>query len=563
MSYLALYRKYRPVDFDSVYGQEEVVTVIKNAINNNMVSHAYLFCGPRGTGKTTIAKIIARMVNCENLIDGKPCGKCYNCINFLNSNDIVEIDAASNNGVDEIRELRDKINLVPSNAKYKVYIIDEVHMLTTQAFNALLKTLEEPPAHVIFILATTEPHKIPLTIASRCQKFRFTKINSKKIVDRLSEIAKLENITASEDVLYEIARISDGGMRDAINFLDQLVAYDNKVITLDDIYKVNGSVSYNDIYLLLKSIVENNKVEIIKFFDIFDSNGKDINKFASELILFLKDVILYNNTKLLSDIDIKNENIILVNELYDSKIVYELIEKLNEIQNFLRISTHGCILFMTMILKFSDNYFGNPTNDLEKNIKNDTFNINNSNKSENKIISREIIEKNDSNNDADNKNMQIKSESDIENINIRINNALATANKDCLKKIKEQWSLIDDYLYDDDFSVVAGLLKDSVPVVASKEYIIVSNSLEAVVNRINDNFSLIDEFLLKIFKNKMLIVGMSNDNWISEKNKYISNIKNGVKYVEKDFISTSKNENKKSSVDELIDLMGENIIEYK
>lgn len=563
MSYLALYRKYRPVDFDSVYGQEEVVTVIKNAINNNMVSHAYLFCGPRGTGKTTIAKIIARMVNCENLIDGKPCGKCYNCINFLNSNDIVEIDAASNNGVDEIRELRDKINLVPSNAKYKVYIIDEVHMLTTQAFNALLKTLEEPPAHVIFILATTEPHKIPLTIASRCQKFRFTKINSKKIVDRLSEIAKLENITASEDVLYEIARISDGGMRDAINFLDQLVAYDNKVITLDDIYKVNGSVSYNDIYLLLKSIVENNKVEIIKFFDIFDSNGKDINKFASELILFLKDVILYNNTKLLSDIDIKNENIILVNELYDSKIVYELIEKLNEIQNFLRISTHGCILFMTMILKFSDNYFGNPTNDLEKNIKNDTFNINNSNKSENKIISREIIEKNDSNNDADNKNMQIKSESDIENINIRINNALATANKDCLNKIKEQWSLIDDYLYDDDFSVVAGLLKDSVPVVASKEYIIVSNSLEAVVNRINDNFSLIDEFLLKIFKNKMLIVGMSNDNWISEKNKYISNIKNGVKYVEKDFISTSKNENKKSSVDELIDLMGENIIEYK
>ena len=160
MSYLALYRKYRPVDFDNVYGQDEVVTVIKNAIINNKVSHAYLFCGPRGTGKTTIAKIIAKMVNCDNLIDNKPCGKCYNCQHFLNSNDIVEIDAASNNGVDEIRELKDKINLVPSNAKYKVYIIDEVHMLTTQAFNALLKTLEEPPAHVIFILATTEPHKI-------------------------------------------------------------------------------------------------------------------------------------------------------------------------------------------------------------------------------------------------------------------------------------------------------------------------------------------------------------------------------------------------------------------
>lgn len=556
MSYLALYRKYRPVDFDNVYGQEEVVTVIKNAINNNMVSHAYLFCGPRGTGKTTIAKIIARMVNCENLIDGKPCGKCYNCINFLNSNDIVEIDAASNNGVDEIRELRDKINLVPSNAKYKVYIIDEVHMLTTQAFNALLKTLEEPPAHVIFILATTEPHKVPLTIASRCQKFRFTKINSKKIVDRLREIAKLENIAIDEDALYEIARISDGGMRDAINFLDQLVAYDNKVITLDDIYKVNGSVSYNDIYLLLKSIADNNKVEIIRFFDTFDSSGKDINKFASELTLFLKDVILYSNAKLLSDIDIKNENIVLVNNLYDSKTIYELIEKLNEIQNFLRTSTHGCILFMTAILKFSDNYFGNLIVDNfgKKVVGNATKNVN-------KIISQEIIETNI--NKVDNRNEQIKSEVNIENINIRINNALATANKDSLRKIKEQWSLIDDYLYDDAYSVVAGLLKDSIPVVASEKYIIVSNSFESVANRINDNFSLIDEFLLKIFKNKIFIVGMSSDNWNVEKNKYISNIKNGVKYIEKDFINTDKIENKKSSVDELIDLMGENIIEYK
>ena len=405
-------------------------------------------------------------------------------------------------------------------------------------------------------MATTEPHKIPLTIASRCQKFRFTKINSKKIVDRLREIAKLENIAIDEDALYEIARISDGGMRDAINFLDQLVAYDNKVITLDDIYKVNGSVSYNDIYLLLKSIADNNKVEIIRFFDTFDSSGKDINKFASELTLFLKDVILYSNAKLLSDIDIKNENIVLVNNLYDSKTIYELIEKLNEIQNFLRTSTHGCILFMTAILKFSDNYFGNLIDDnLEKKV------VDNATKNVNKIISQEIIETNI--NKVDNRNEQIKSEVNIENINIRINNALATANKDSLRKIKEQWSLIDDYLYDDAYSVVAGLLKDSIPVVASEKYIIVSNSLESVANRINDNFSLIDEFLLKIFKNKIFIVGMSSDNWNVEKNKYISNIKNGVKYIEKEFINTDKIENKKSSVDELIDLMGENIIEYK
>ena len=276
MSYLALYRKYRPVDFNNVYGQEEVVTVLKNAIVTGKISHAYLFCGPRGTGKTTIAKIVARLVNCDNLIDGNPCGKCYNCLNYLNSNDIVEIDAASNNGVDEIRELRDKVNLVPSNAKYKVYIIDEVHMLTMQAFNALLKTLEEPPSHVIFILAT------------RCQKFRFSKISDDKIVDRLKDICYCENISTDDDTLYEIARLSDGGMRDAINILDQLVAYSNGNITIDDVYKVNGSVSYNDLYNLLNNIINNNKIEIINFVDYLNNSGKDIAKFIEELLIFLK-----------------------------------------------------------------------------------------------------------------------------------------------------------------------------------------------------------------------------------------------------------------------------------
>ena len=292
MGYLALYRKYRPVDFNSVYGQEHVVTILKNAIMSGKISHAYLFCGPRGTGKTTVAKIIARLVNCENLIDGNPCGKCYNCINYMNSSDIVEIDAASNNGVDEIRELKDKINLVPSNAKYKIYIIDEVHMLTTQAFNALLKTLEEPPSHVIFVLATTEPHKIPLTISSRCQKFRFSKIEDSKIVNRLSEICKLEKIIIDEDALFEIARLSDGGMRDAINFLDQLIAYSSDNISIEDVYNVNGSVSYADLYDLLNSIITNDKIKIIEFVDNFDESGKDINKFIEEMLIFLKDVIL-------------------------------------------------------------------------------------------------------------------------------------------------------------------------------------------------------------------------------------------------------------------------------
>ena len=230
MNYLALYRKYRPKVLDEVVGQSEIKKILASSVKNGTITHAYLFSGPRGTGKTTMAKILAKMVNCLEPIDGNACNKCEQCLNVLDSNDVIEIDAASNNGVDEIRELREKATLVPSSAKYKVYIIDEVHMLTTQAFNALLKTLEEPPKHVIFILATTEYYKIPLTITSRCQKFQFTKLTVDDIVKNLSRISKLEKINIADDALYEIAKISDGGMRDSINFLDQLRSFTNKKI---------------------------------------------------------------------------------------------------------------------------------------------------------------------------------------------------------------------------------------------------------------------------------------------------------------------------------------------
>ena len=562
MSYLALYRKYRPIDFDSVYGQEEVVTVIHNAIVNNKISHAYLFSGPRGTGKTTIAKIIARLVNCEHLIDSKPCGKCYNCVNFNNSNDVVEIDAASNNGVDEIRELRDKINLVPSNSKYKVYIIDEVHMLTNQAFNALLKTLEEPPSHVIFILATTEPSKIPLTIASRCQKFRFSKISDDKIVDRLREIAKMENIEVTDDALYEIARISDGGMRDSINLLDQLVSYCNSKITVEDVYAVNGSVSYNDLFLLLNNILSNNKVDIINFIDNIDADGKEINKFIQELMLFLKDVILYKNTNVLSNINVKNEYIIEISKLYSDDLLYKLIEELNNIQSSVKLSTHGSIIFMTLILKFSD--------EIVKVEKIDKINNNNIeipkddeatkndkvvklNKEE-KNISREI-------NMAGN-NLKLSDEE----INIRINNALATASKDILNNIKSNWDIIDDYVFDDNFSVISGLLKDFIPVVASEKYIIFSNDMLSVVDKFNESSTDIEKFLKKVFDFNPIVVAITTKRWDEEKSKYISNLKSGIKYsiIESSDNKTNVNAHvSKGPVDDLINLVGEGIIEYK
>ena len=560
MSYLALYRKYRPVDFNNVYGQEEIVTVLKNAIVTGKISHAYLFCGPRGTGKTTIAKIVARLVNCDNLIDGNPCGKCYNCLNYLNSNDIVEIDAASNNGVDEIRELRDKVNLVPSNAKYKVYIIDEVHMLTMQAFNALLKTLEEPPSHVIFILATTEPHKIPLTISSRCQKFRFSKISDDKIVDRLKDICYCENISTDDDTLYEIARLSDGGMRDAINILDQLVAYSNGNITIDDVYKVNGSVSYNDLYNLLNNIIINNKIEIINFVDYLNNSGKDIAKFIEELLIFLKDVIIFKNTGIDSNISIKNEYIKLICDKYDDILLYELIESLNTIQNNVKLSNNSSIIFLTSILRYSDLKFKKDNLSIcdINNNKNYVANLNEKLKNKGVIednnISREIID--------------IKKELDDDEINVRVNNALAIASKEVLDKFKDKWAMIDDYIDDEKYSIVSGLLKDSNLVVGSNDYIILSNKFQSIVDRMNCNLSTIENLLEKILGNHVYVAIISDEKWNIVKNKYINDIKSGKKYT------LIKNENnnqvdgsivkeKNNSIDQLIDLVGNNIIEYK
>lgn len=563
MSYLALYRKYRPTDFNSVYGQEEVVTVIKNAIFSNKISHAYLFCGPRGTGKTTIAKIIAKLVNCEHLENGEPCGKCYNCVNFMNSNDIVEIDAASNNGVDEIREIRDKINLVPSNAKYKVYIIDEVHMLTTQAFNALLKTLEEPPAHVIFILATTEPHKIPLTIASRCQKFRFSKINDSLIADRLKEIAGFENIEIDNDALFEIARLADGGMRDAINILDQLVAYSNSKITLDDIYKVNGSVSYSDLYELLKAIIDNDKVKIIEFVDNIDNNGKEIGKFVEEMIIFLKDVVLYKNANYLSSIEMKNDNIKLVSEIYSGRNLYDLIECLNNAQNVIKFSTHGSIVFLTSILKFSDMNYGKEVEIISREI-NETQKVilkeKSASKSDFEVVDKEEVKAENISQEIINKKESNYSDEEVE---LRINNALALASKDVLKDIKNKWNLIDEYIYEDDYSMAAGILKDCNVVVASPEYVIIENKYDSGADRINENAVNIEKLFEKAFDMKVFVVGISSSEWEKRRNKYISDIKNGIKYTVKERKVEEDNEKEKTPVDELIDLVGDSLIEYK
>ena len=558
MHYLALYRKYRPTNFNEVVGQDKVITVIKNEIINNRISHAYLFSGPRGTGKTTTAKIIAKLVNCTNPVNGECCNKCDNCLNFKNSSDIVEIDAASNNGVDEIRELRDKVNLVPTNSKYKIYIIDEVHMLTTQAFNALLKTLEEPPAHVIFILATTEPHKIPLTVASRCQKFQFSKISNDEIVHRLSDIINEENIKLDNEILLEIARLSDGGLRDAINMLDQLLAYKSENITLMDVYNINSCVSYIDIYNFINNMMNNNAIEIVNFIEKIDSEGKNISKFIEELIVFLKDILLYKSAKINSEIEDKNAKIKELSDVLSENAIYNMIYSYNDTLNNIKLSSNSIILFIVSTFKIINDNFIRKNNTIDnnnesistKNIEKVVENV----KNEEKKVEVEDIKK---------LKEEITSKMDTLNelINTRINNTFVYANKKDLLEIKDKWNSISNYLLNEKYGVNCGILKEVNVVAAGNNNLILVSNFDSVVDKVNMKLAELESTLLSIFGNQYKIIAISNDRWNSEKEKYVLNIKKGNKY---ELIEEKSNKNvstEKTPVDELIDLIGEDLVE--
>ena len=307
MAYQALYRKYRPTNFDEVVGQTHIIQTLKNAIVQNRIAHAYLFCGPRGTGKTSIAKIFAKTLNCTNSQDA-PCGVCENCKMAANGShpDIIEIDAASNNGVDEVRNLIDKVKYAPMQGKYKIYIIDEVHMMTSGAFNALLKTIEEPPAHVIFIFATTEPNKVLPTIISRCQRFDFNKVSMHDIKYRLSVVCKNEGIEIDENGLMLIAQLADGGMRDALSILDQCVAYCSSHIDVNDIRKIYGVVTSEDIGKLFYSVYKKDVDSFVKDIQTYSDMGMDIKRLTADFIHMLKDSLILDyseNSTLVSDMN--------------------------------------------------------------------------------------------------------------------------------------------------------------------------------------------------------------------------------------------------------------------
>ena len=360
MSYTALYRKWRPTSFEDVKGQDHIVQTLKNQIVSQRIGHAYLFCGTRGTGKTSIAKIFARAVNCEHPADGSPCNECPTCKNILtgSSLNVVEIDAASNNGVENIREIREQVQYPPTEGRYRVYIIDEVHMLSTGAFNALLKTLEEPPEYVIFILATTEVHKIPVTVLSRCQRYDFKRITVETITDRMKEMTAAEHIEVEEKALNYIAKAADGAMRDALSLLDQCVAFHfGEVLTYDHVLEILGAVDTGVFSEIFHAVVENRTTECIRKLEDMVIQGRELGQFVVDFVWYMRNLLLVQTTDDPEGIvDASAENIKLLTEdaaLTDGETLMRYIRVFSELSNQLRYASQKRVLIELAFIKLT------------------------------------------------------------------------------------------------------------------------------------------------------------------------------------------------------------------
>ena len=544
--YQALYRKYRPHCFDEVVGQEVITQTLKNALKNNKISHAYLFTGPRGTGKTSIAKIFAQLINCENYSDGKACDKCESCISINNkqNTDVIEIDAASNNGVDEIRNLKSKITLVPTISKYKVYIIDEVHMLSTGAFNALLKTLEEPPKHIIFILATTEPQKLPTTILSRCQRYDFKRISDAKIVEKLNYIADKEKISITQEALSEIARISDGGMRDSIGLLDQVASFKNDNITLDDIHMINGTLTEKDLLEFLYNIFSKNVDGTLTLLDEYNSKGKNIYNIIDELIYFCKEALIYKVSEAKRQTLVRYENYSKIDSLSTETDLYNLIHDMNELKLTIKDSNNIKVLFEVELIKIMSELN-------KKNISQEIINVQNNN-------SKSVINDNSPKKQLQ-KNKNIVLDEDFDQLkNIRINNTLARLNKKNMLELKNKKESFRFYLLDNNYGQCAALLLDGIIKAASDEYIIYVYDNESDVLDFNANLDKIESLIYKSIKSKYKVIAVPSSEWDVIKNEF------NAKKKEYIYTEESKKPQKKISAAPVsaIDGLFDNIVEY-
>ena len=536
--YQALYRKYRPQTFNDVVGQNSVVKVLKNSISQHKFCHAYIFFGSRGTGKTSLSKIFAKAVNCLDNVDGNPCGKCRNCLIAGEKEcvDILEIDAASNNGVDEIRELRNRINLVPAELIYKVYIIDEVHMLSIGAFNALLKTLEEPPEHAIFILATTDPQKVPETIISRCQCFSFERIATNMIVERLRYVCEKEKIRIEDDVLYEIALSSNGGMRDSLGMLDKLSYYSDDLITMDIYLELNGLITKNDLKKLCDYVFVGDYKSVLNSINNFNNSGKNLIQILSQFMHYLRDLLVdyYVNQRKIE------YSIVLV-----EKLVTRINEKMFDIKKSENPKIYIEILFLNFMSEFFNKSVDKKANAISESVASVSDSILDRDVSvvneniENGVTSSDIVKNFEKNNQiVCNEFIDVKNNSyDTaiilnlrEIINVRINNAFALANKQILNHEIDNLKLLNDYVFDQKIGYIVCELLNSKFRVASEDIIVLSFEYDSIVQQNLLHLEQMEDVYEKITHSSKKFAIISDEEWDKLKKDYIHHLRDGDHY---------------------------------
>lgn len=532
MAYQALYRVWRPQQFFDVVGQEHVTTTLQNALLQDKISHAYLFSGPRGTGKTSAAKILAKAVNCEKAPVSEPCNECASCRGITDGSipDVIEIDAASNNGVEEIRDIRDKVKYAPNAVKYKVYIVDEVHMLSIGAFNALLKTLEEPPRHVIFILATTEPHKIPLTIISRTQRFDFKRITAKAIVGRMKWIIEETGLDCDETALQVIARAAEGGMRDALSLLDQAISFSHDRVTVEDALTVTGSVSQSFLNQLARAVHEKNAAMGLEALEELLFQGKDPSRFIEDFIYFYRDMLLYKSAPSLEEslerVLLDEDFVQLANEV-DAREIYDIIDGLNKAQQEMRWTNHPRVFLEVAIVKLCqlETPQGIPS-DVEPLLKRlEQLEAKLAQYEQNPPVASAASEQ------TEQKKPQRVNRKGFQAPAGKINEVLKAATKQDLNAIKSRWGEMREMLVGRQMRSQAALLNDAEPVASSNEALVIKFKYEIHCQMAMENQRFIQTMgsvLLDLVGKQLQVIGVPEEQWTNIREKFISTQQHGT-----------------------------------